>query len=281
MDIIMYCKENSVPLMFVSTPYRMTAQRSERMNTLADIAGEYGIPFLNCNYYYEEIGIDFTSDMKDRNHVNLLGAKKFTEFFAKYLTEHFDLPDHRGESSSVWNEWNALYEKYDVYLKEKEKILQAVVRSEKQTREAQKRMVLSQDAFEWLMLAKNERYTLVMLANESFEHRPSPKGMAALSAFGYERAYLDESNPVLIVYRDGVRYSSNSEMQYDGLLPETQRGCSIVSGEHPQICVGGANYLESYPGGLCIAAVNNLTNDTFDKVSIAVEADGSLTLTHL
>jgi len=281
MDIITYCKDNDINLVFLSTPYRIKEQACMKLNTLEDIAKEHGIPFLNCNWHYEEIGIDFARDMKDRNHVNLLGSRKFTDFYAKYLTEHFDLPDHRNESDAVYANWNAAYEKYAHSVERKEKQLLELLEKRDRAFAAQSTMIQTQDAYEWFSAAKNDEFSLIMLANKPFEHMPSADSLIVLEAFGYEKEYLSEDRPALIIYRNGVNYSSNSEPEYNGFLPETEMSCRIVSGSNPQISVDGADCLENYPDGLCIAAVNNHTGLIFDRISVFVGEDGTLSMQRL
>ena len=93
-----------VPLLIVVTPYATTEEKQKRFNTAADIAAEYGVPFIDYNLLYEECGMDFTTDMADDGHLNAPGAAKFTSVFGAYLAEHYDIPDHRGdEAYTTWD----------------------------------------------------------------------------------------------------------------------------------------------------------------------------------
>ena len=71
--------------------------RMERRD--AERAAEYGVPFIDYNLMYEELGMDFSADMADDGHLNAPGAAKFTSYFGNYLSEHYDIPDHRGEEA--------------------------------------------------------------------------------------------------------------------------------------------------------------------------------------
>lgn len=112
-ELLDYCNKNEINLLIVATPVVITEEESEGLNTLCDIADSYGVPFLNMNLYYEEMGLDFEKDFYDPHHVNVLGADKVTKFFAKYLAETYDLTDHRGDSK--YASWDELYEEYIVY----------------------------------------------------------------------------------------------------------------------------------------------------------------------
>ena len=74
-----------------------------RFNTAADIAAEYGVPFIDYNLLYEECGMDFSTDMADDGHLNAQGAAKFTSVFGEYLAENYAIPNHRyDEKYETW-----------------------------------------------------------------------------------------------------------------------------------------------------------------------------------
>ena len=58
---------------------------------------EKGIPFLNMNYYLDEIGIDGDTDFGTSRHLSVNGARKATMFLGNYLKENYELVDHRGD----------------------------------------------------------------------------------------------------------------------------------------------------------------------------------------
>ncbi len=101
--IIELCRDENVPLLIVLTPYATTPEKQMRFNTAADIAAEYGVPFIDYNLLYEECGMDFATDMADDGHLNALGAAKFTSVFGQYLAENYAIPDHRDdEKYETW-----------------------------------------------------------------------------------------------------------------------------------------------------------------------------------
>lgn len=110
-DIIEYCKDNGINLMFMATPMVIKEDEVSMLNTLSDVAAEYGVPFVDANKLYDEIGIDFSQDFYDTHHTNVLGGDKFTDYMAAYLVENYDLPDHRGEAK--YSSWDELYERYN------------------------------------------------------------------------------------------------------------------------------------------------------------------------
>ncbi len=100
LKIIELCKENCVPLFLCVTPYaRDNISEEEYYVTVQNIAREKGVPFINFNRYYRDMTLDFSIDMSDGEHLNYLGAAKFTRYLGQYIKTHYNLPDHRGEEN--------------------------------------------------------------------------------------------------------------------------------------------------------------------------------------
>ena len=97
-DFFTYCQKHNVPVLFAESPFVFTEQDIKESNAIAGIAAEYGIPFINTNFYTNEMGLDYTIDFYDGSHVNLLGAEKYTAYLTAYLEENYVLPDHRDDS---------------------------------------------------------------------------------------------------------------------------------------------------------------------------------------
>lgn len=112
--IIELSKEENFKLIFVNMPsdYSEPDQQDgwvddceALFNTVADIAKDNQIPFLDMYDTADEIGIDFANDMNNAGHLNLWGAYKVSSYFGEYLSQNYDLTDHRSDSTySQWNE---------------------------------------------------------------------------------------------------------------------------------------------------------------------------------
>ena len=111
-ELIAYIKENKTDVLFVDTPNYSSELECARRNTLAGILENAGIAYLNFNTAeMEEIcPLDKENDFYNSSHVNYYGAEKFTEYFAKYLSENYSLPDHRNDEKCA-EDWNGIYEK--------------------------------------------------------------------------------------------------------------------------------------------------------------------------
>ena len=103
-ELLEYIKTTNYNYLFIVSPYIETEKHKENFNYISEIIKKYGYDFLDCNDYYEEIQLDFSTDFYDSAHVNILGAEKYTNFLTKYIKENYNLPDRRGE----YKDWEAL-----------------------------------------------------------------------------------------------------------------------------------------------------------------------------
>ena len=115
-DLISFCQKNEIPLMILAMPMVITEEEAIEINSLKKITEAYGVPFVDLNQKFAELELDFSTDFLDAHHVNVLGAAKVTEYLASYLTEEYDLEDHREDEA--YASWHELYEEYLVKLEE-------------------------------------------------------------------------------------------------------------------------------------------------------------------
>ena len=98
------CEEAEIPILLVASPYYIHEQEQRRFNRVGEIAEEYGVPFLNFNLNYRELGIDPNVDYCDLAHMTQGGIEKYTAYLADYMSSHYSLPDRRLDKSHVWNQ---------------------------------------------------------------------------------------------------------------------------------------------------------------------------------
>ena len=105
-----FCNDNKIALLFIKSPTpSMSVLEREKYNRGAEIAAEYGIPFMDFNNFYEKMELDFSTDMADNSHLNYRGNVKYTKYLANYLKSNYEIPDRRGQEG---------YESYDVIAKD-------------------------------------------------------------------------------------------------------------------------------------------------------------------
>lgn len=93
------CRENGIQLMLVSSP-NLGNWYMARHNAIVQLAQELDIPCIDMNVLQDEIPIDWTTETMDAgDHLNYSGAVKATNYFGKYLAEHYALPDHRTDEA--------------------------------------------------------------------------------------------------------------------------------------------------------------------------------------
>ncbi len=98
--IIALAKEEDIPLVFMISPYQGIIESEQRIfNRCGEIAAEEGIPFLDFNQMYDELGLDPQTDMAEASHLNYRGTEKLSRHLASWLASNYDLADHRGDKA--------------------------------------------------------------------------------------------------------------------------------------------------------------------------------------
>lgn len=90
-----YCEEHDIALVLIKTPKSdWTESKQELAQGLAE---ELGLPYLDyaTEAGCQELGLDFYTDFKDPEHLNLRGADKLSDAVGAYLEQHYDLTDFR------------------------------------------------------------------------------------------------------------------------------------------------------------------------------------------
>lgn len=108
--IIDLADSEKIPLIVVIPPYAFIGSDQQRYFLEAErIAAEYDVPFINFNLLYDELGLDFKTDMADKTHLTLSGSSKYTEYLGKYISDNYGLPDRRGDAKYESWEKNSEY----------------------------------------------------------------------------------------------------------------------------------------------------------------------------
>ena len=108
--IVQLCRENDIEPVFIAIPAPVPKEEQMRVNGVAPLAQELGVPFLNL--FDVEGLVDFEADCYDYlGHMNPDGATRLTAYLGQWLTEHCDLEDRRDDPAyAAWDERLALYE---------------------------------------------------------------------------------------------------------------------------------------------------------------------------
>lgn len=113
-DFIEFCQKEKLPLLLIKTPLFGNEELYKQINHIGKIAEKYGVPFVDLNHLYDEIGMDFSADLADSGHLNVHGAQKVSAYLADYLAANYDLPDHRGDPA--YGSWETSSRHFDALM---------------------------------------------------------------------------------------------------------------------------------------------------------------------
>ena len=111
-ELLQFCRENELNMLFLGSPFCVNKESTMIYNSYKRIVESYGYDFLDTNFYYDEMEVDFSTDFHDPSHMNLLGAEKFTNFVGAYIVNRYNIEDHRDDGNSDVQKWNSYYEKF-------------------------------------------------------------------------------------------------------------------------------------------------------------------------
>ncbi len=102
--MIELAREKNIPFVVMTTPYVVTIDEQGYLNYVETICEQEGVTYIDFNKMYDEVGIDFSTDMAENVHLNFSGTKKLTQYLGNYITANYEVPDHRGdEKDSSWD----------------------------------------------------------------------------------------------------------------------------------------------------------------------------------
>lgn len=99
-----YADSKGVEVLFWAAPFVITREQQEKLNAFAEYADSKGWSFIDYNRKTDELGIDFSSEFRDEEHLNNYGAAKVTDSLGQYIKENYTIEDHSGESK--YDKWN-------------------------------------------------------------------------------------------------------------------------------------------------------------------------------
>ncbi len=110
--IISLCREQGIQLFLMRTPSFQTGWYDEYDEMMGDIGEAEGLNYVNFTKYVDDMGVDVRVDyIDDGQHMNVVGAHKFSGYLGDYLRENYDLPVHTGdEVSARWEQKLRRYE---------------------------------------------------------------------------------------------------------------------------------------------------------------------------
>lgn len=111
--IIEECRARDIKLVLCSLPMYKNQKSQRGMNTVAPIAEEYNVPFLNILYENNPVNLEY--DYSDDEHMNPSGCHKMTRYLGDYLTQNYNLTDYRNDFETAAR-WDADYTEYENFI---------------------------------------------------------------------------------------------------------------------------------------------------------------------
>ena len=103
--IAQLCQERDIELIFLKSP--MDGWTYAMHNGVQQLADRYEVPFIDYNLpeNIEAIGLDPATDFHyNQWHLRVTGADKLSVHLGRFLTEEYDLPDHREDPAyDIWH----------------------------------------------------------------------------------------------------------------------------------------------------------------------------------
>ena len=270
-ELLDYLKKNSLKAIFVVCPYEITAEDYSKYNTIHDIVSKYGYEFLNTNDYWEEMGIDFSRDFYNNNHVNSLGAEKYTIFLGEYLKKNYHLPDHKGdEKYKSWQELSDSFTKIDNVSK---KTIQDTISYTDEMAVISHDIRHSQNLTEWSSLVNDDRYTIVVAGDCSFTAESiDASSKKALDRIGVADVYSSANYIKIISGTKIIDFNSvkdNSITAKIGFVEKTVPCTVNISNGIASILINDINYSCSEKNSLNIVVFDNYHREIVDSIYLS------------
>ena len=117
--VVKTARDSGVEILLVSTPYILDKEHASMHKSLDDYIAEKNYPYIDFNDYKDKIGLNSETDYYNALHTNVVGAKKFTEYFAKFLADNYEF-DNVSLTEKQVKEWDACIEnwaqKYEILI---------------------------------------------------------------------------------------------------------------------------------------------------------------------
>ena len=107
--IIEDCQARGIEVLLVHLPYPADEEKQMDANAVCGIAEAYGVDFID--FVSMDQVTDYATDCFDANeHLNPSGARKVSDYLGRYITEHYEIADRRGEAAyAAWADDTAAY----------------------------------------------------------------------------------------------------------------------------------------------------------------------------
>ena len=108
--IIKFCNEKNIELFITYLPQTKNEKCILNAEYIGNICKENNVNYINFFDIDIVDDIDFYNMIENNAHLNSSGARKVTDYLGKYITENYNIVDHRKDE--IYSFWNEDYNKY-------------------------------------------------------------------------------------------------------------------------------------------------------------------------
>ena len=279
-DLLEYCKRENLNVLFVVSPFGIGEAHQKVFNTVGDIIISYGFNFLNTNsnFYYDEMGLDFSTDFYNTSHVNPLGASKYTAFLENYILDHYDLPNHAGDPA--YSSWDEDYQRFAEEKVAVERQINTLIASAKYGIDIAKLMAATDDPFTWNIYRQSTHKLTYLIAQKG--KLETPKVNAERQLLIQLGLSAETTGGIRVITKQDVSFSNAAagETSYSGTVgADSGQGIAyMISNEDgiTSIIVSGNEYSLNQDG-INIVVVDTDYRIVVDVLTITCE-DGHLVI---
>ena len=238
------CQSRGIEVLVTFLPLFADARQQAAAEYAGKIAAEYGADYLN---FFDLDLVDYTVDFADSaGHLNAAGARKVTEYLGRYIKEHYDIPDHRGEAA--YDNWER---DHAVYTGQKNQTLRE-----------------QEDLYRYLMLLERDAVDAALFVEEPALFR-DPVAAALLRGLGVDTGSLTADTALILIRDGGARAAVLDALPAAGETLETAAG-TLTGGE----CLT-LDGMEIPSPGACALGVCVLRDGTeIDRAAFTCAFDG-------
>lgn len=274
-ELLEYFEENDLRALFVVCPYSISSEDYSKYNTISDIVSSYGYDFLNTNDFYDEMEIDFSTDFYNENHVNCLGADKYTTYLGNYLNGKYCLPNHKGEES--YKNWQELADSFANVSNNGNKTVLDKITYANQTKEINALITNTEDFLEWSSLINDERYTVVAVGSSDFDSSSIEReGQVALENVGLSDVYLSPNYIKIVKGKEVIADNSGGNSSVNANIGQIEKMVScVVDNENgaAKVMIENTNWSASKKNCINLVVFDNYFRNVVD--SIYLDLDGN------
>lgn len=258
MDFLDFCDSFDKEIIFTCTPNCLDAEKFGQFNYIKRIIQERGYEVWDFNYDVDEIGIDYSTDYSDPMHLNMWGARKFSEYVAQKLDERYDFEDHRQD------------ERYEQFVECSERF---------NSKLAEIQLITEGNLDNYLdkLTSLQGDYTIIVSTKEGQGLYLSPEMIEKFNKLGFDSAsvlYEQQNHSFIGIVDNGITVCQligylDENVEYSEWLNNRQvsiKSMTLNNGNCSSIILGNDEYSKN-SRGLNFVVVNNDTGLVVDSVS--------------